>query len=469
LSAISLTADGRSFPLRLATQAEIDADEQVSRMAERPRPGHAFAFRAQEPLPAATSFTVTVGPNLPSAEGPLTSAESQTYTFETYAPLRVTDHRCGWNDECPPLTPFWIEFNNPLDPDLFEEEMVRISPSVPGAVVRFQGNALSIQGMTQGRTTYRVTIAAGLTDRFGQTLGSEQTLTFRVGQAPYLLAGPDQPFVTLDPASPQLSIYTINHERLNLRLYRVTPGDWSRFQTYQRERHRDEPPPPPGELVQERTLTIEAEADALTETNIDFSDVLENDLGQIVVVIEPPTNIIDQLRNRYGRQSIVAWVQATQIGLDALNDNQQLTVWANDLATGDPLAGVEVQLGNNSASTGSDGLAQLDLPTTSVPLLVARQGDDLALLPHRAAYWGNEGWQRHSHPDEIGWYVFDDRGIYRPGEEVFIKGWLRQIERTPTGDVSLLNQTLNLNYRLNDARGNEIERGQVNAQRDGRL
>ena len=462
LSAISLTANGRSFPLRLATQDEIEADEQISRQAQRPRPNHAFAFRAQEPLPPATKFTVTIGPNLPSAEGPLTSSESQSYTFETYAPLRVTDHRCGWYDgECPPLNPFWIEFNNPLDPELFAEEMVRISPSLPGAVVRFQGNALSIQGMTQGRTTYRVTLDADLTDRFGQTLGQETTLTFRVGQAPYLLSGPDQPFVTLDPASTQLSIYTINHERLNLRVYRVTPDDWFSFQTYQQERYRDEPPPPPGELLQERTLTIEAETDALTETSIDFSDVLENGLGQIFVVIEPPSGIIDQLRNRYGRQSIVAWVQATQIGLDALNDNRQLTVWASDLATGDPLTGVEVQLGNSSASTGSDGLAQLDMPDNSTPLLIARQGDDLALLPHQSAYWSNQGWMRGSRSDEIGWYVFDDRGIYRPGEEVFIKGWLRQIERTSTGDVSLLNQNVTLNYRLNDARGNEIDRGQV--------
>jgi alpha-2-macroglobulin len=463
LSAVSLTANGRSFSLRLATESEIEADETVNRMVANERDRHAFVFRASEPLPAATSFTVTVGPNLPSAEGPLTSNESQTYTFETYAPLRVTDHRCGWNNECPPLNPFWIEFNNPLDPEAFEEEMVRISPAVDGAAVRLQGNSLSIQGLTQGRTTYRVTLSADLPDRFGQTLVSEQSLTFRVGQAPYLLSGPDQPFVTLDPAAPELSIYTINHERLNLRVYRVTPGDWSGYQTFQRERYRDDPPPPPGELVQERTLTIEGEADALTETNIDLSDALENNLGQLVVVIEPPSGIIERIRNQYGRQSIIAWVQATQIGLDAISDGQQLSVWANDLATGAPLAGVAIELWPNgeSTNTGSDGLAQLAMPTTSTPLLLARQGDDLALLPHPNAYWGNQGWESTSRPNEMGWYVFDDRAIYRPGEDVFIKGWLRQIDRSPTGDVSLLNQNLSLNYTLSDARGNEIERGQV--------
>jgi alpha-2-macroglobulin len=141
LNATRLTANGRSYPLRLATADEIAADENVSRLAEQGRAERQFAFRAQEVLPKDTPFTLEIGPGVPSAEGPLTNPTAQTYTFRTYAPLRIDDHRCGWGwDECHPLNPFHIIFNNNLDAANFTAEMVVIEPELPGAAVSVNGN-----------------------------------------------------------------------------------------------------------------------------------------------------------------------------------------------------------------------------------------------------------------------------------------------------------------------------------------
>ena len=41
--------------------------------------------------------------------------------------------------------------------------------------------------------------------------------------------------------------------------------------------------------------------------------------------------------------------------------------------------------------------------------------------------WGGDTWTRNPARDELRWYVFDDRQMYRPGEEVHVKGWLRRI------------------------------------------
>lgn len=38
--------------------------------------------------------------------------------------------------------------------------------------------------------------------------------------------------------------------------------------------------------------------------------------------------------------------------------------------------------------------------------------------------------------DDASWYVADDRQMYRPGEEVHVKGWLRVIGGGQEGDVS---------------------------------
>jgi alpha-2-macroglobulin len=53
---------------------------------------------------------------------------------------------------------------------------------------------------------------------------------------------------------------------------------------------------------------------------------------------------------------------------------------------------------------------------------------------------GRDAWSQRQVPDELRWYVFDDRQMYRPGEEVHIKGWLRRIGGKQDGDVGLVGE-----------------------------
>ena len=187
LNTIQVNANGSSHAMRLATSAEIEADEHVSRLVENTRDGYWLALHPQQPFPADASIDVIIGPGTPSAEGPLTTTEAQSFNFSTYAPFRIDESRCGW-DECYPLTPFEIIFNNPIDLNTFSETMVQVEPELAGLVIRPSYNSLTIQGMTQGRTTYSITIDGSIQDTFGQTLGQDETVTFKVGTA--------QPFLT---------------------------------------------------------------------------------------------------------------------------------------------------------------------------------------------------------------------------------------------------------------------------------
>ena len=82
-----------------------------------------------------------------------------------------------------------------------------------------------------------------------------------------------------------------------------------------------------------------------------------------------------------------AWVQATRIGLDAFADGETLLAWTSDLANGRPLADVELALGGARGRTQTNGLARLGLERAAAPLLVARRGADLAILPQNVAWW----------------------------------------------------------------------------------
>ncbi len=460
---IRVTAGSREVSIRLATADEIAADETVKQRSEYAEEGRWLAFSALEPLPPDTGVSVVIEAGTPSAEGPLVTQYDQSYSFSTYSPLQVTDHGCAWGDEpCRPLTPLYIRFNNPIDLDIYESTMITIEPELPNASVNIYGNTINIQGNTQGRTTYWVTVDSSIQDVFGQTLGKDEELKFKIGSADPVLFGPEEIFITMDPAheDPSLSVYTINHSKLNLEIYQVEPSDWTPFLQYLRDYQRtDLQLTVPGKKVFDGALPIESPADKLTEVPISLGEYLDGKSGQFIVVARPPKGIFEQ--ERYW-QHVNVWVQVTDIGLDAFVDHSEMVVWATDLMTGAPLKDVEIFSGMDSkiAETDQDGVDRFDLPPAGIPYLTARKGDVSAFLPPSTYYWNDSGWSSRSLSDELRWYVWDDRQMYKPGEEVYLKGWMRAIGTDENGDVELVGDRVkSITYQVIGSQGNELASG----------
>ncbi len=462
LETIKVTADGKDVAVRLADEDEIKEDLELSRLTEYTPKGRWLVFKAREALPKNSEIQVKIGPETPSAEGPLTTTTTQSYNFYTYSPLKIEDHGCSfYSDDCYPLVPFYIQFNNPLDTEKFLESMISISPPVAGATVNIFGNTITIKGITEGSTTYRVTVNSEITDIFGQRLGNDEKLTFKVGQAEPVLIGPNESFITVDPASkkPGVSIYTMNYTKVYVNVYAVEPSDWAAYKTFLREYARtDNPPNPPGRLVMDDTINLEAPSDVLTETLIDLSDVMEGDYGHFIMIIKPPKGFFE--KERYW-EHILTWVQVTQIGLDAIVDHSEMVAWATALEDGAPLSGITIRSdGDLSVTTGEDGLARFDIPNTGILYLTATKGKDVALLPRSSYTWSDDVWASRKVNDTLSWYVFDDRAMYKPGEEVHLKGWLRIVGGTQGGDVGLPGgRVQSVNYSVVDPQGNDIGSG----------
>ncbi|MFN8383439.1 MAG: alpha-2-macroglobulin family protein [Anaerolineales bacterium] len=462
----------KNVEIVLATKTEIEKDETVSSLAESTLEGRWLAFRATQPFDPETNITVTVGPQTPSAEGPLTTTAEQTFSFSTYAPLKVVEHRCYWyDDQCPPLTPFYIRFNNPLDTELFKEDMLRVEPEIPGMTVNVYSDTIEINGETSGQTTYTVTLSETIQDTFGQQLGDSVTLKFKVDKATPLLVNTDQHLITLDPNAPKpvLSVYAINYNKLNLKVYSVKPTDWPKFTQFLREwRQTDQPPLLPGKLLSDGSINLDIPDDTLSQVDIDLSKFMDGDFGQFIVVVEPPAGIFESDEEKWQReaQTIITWVQVTQIGLDAFNDHSEVVAWTTNLKDGKPLAGVRIQpnIGGASVQSGKDGIVRFDIPEGAT-YLVATKGNDSAILPHSNYYyyWADDTWYKDPPRDSLLWYVFDDRQIYRPGEEVHLKGWLRRLGNGQDGDVALVGSGLtSVSYQVIEPQGNTIAEGQVN-------
>ena len=89
-----------------------------------------------------------------------------------------------------------------------------------------------IDGPTQPRTTYKVTIGGALRDDLGQTLGKNATVSFAVGDSLPSFLGQDG-MTVLDPmATPALSYLTTNYDHLAVKLYRVDPSDYGAYHAY---------------------------------------------------------------------------------------------------------------------------------------------------------------------------------------------------------------------------------------------
>jgi hypothetical protein len=458
LDHVTVRAAGRTFKVRRADPDEIAADERIEDMTEAAPEGRWVAFSAVRRLPRDSRVEVVVEPGTPSAEGPLGTDTAQAFSFNTYGPLRVERSWCGWDEGCPPGSPWRIEFSNPIDAEAFAESLIHLEPELPLMRYHLSNDRLAIYGRVQPRRDYNLVLSADVRDVFGQTLGRETSLRFEVDPAPALLAARAERFVVLDPSAPrELAVKSVNVPGLRIRIYRVRPADWPAFEdAYNRHRYSEDTWDPPGLLVSERTIPVDGEPDVSVESRVDLEPVLSDGLGHAVVAVEPT----DWPSGSGRRQSVYIWVQATRISVSALADPREVTGWVTSLEDAAPLAGATLELmpTGATATTDAEGLAALPLPTTRLrdghPALVARLDGDVALLPVRL-------WTRIAR-DALAWYVFTDRPLYRPGEEVHFKGWLRRIGAGETGDVELPGGTISqVTYTVEGPQGNELAEGRA--------
>ena len=465
LEYVRVTAAGQVRPVRLADAHEIAAEAEVRSLVEEARVGRWLAFVPVEPLPADTFVTVTFAVGTPATEGPLGAERPWSIRFRTAASLRFESHLAGWRGKYRPAVPWRLIFNNRLDADGFDPGLISIRPELPGANVTVADNAVWIEGASRSRTTYTVTVGAGLIDAFGQRLRDEVSVRLEVGpREPDLRVPGADPATLVSGSDPVFPVRTVNVNSVRVRAFRVEPaqyGDYLRWNKW----NAGEPTDRFGEPVMDRTVSIRGTEDAVTDTGIYLAGALSGAAGHLILHLRPSAAGTDR-RWEY-ENAATRWVQVTGLGLTTYADQRGLLAWVSRLADGAPLAGVEVKLQRArarafTASTDGSGTARLPLPSYDGEfVLIARAGDDAAFLPVR--HW------RDSSTGETTMSVFDDRRLYRPGETAAIKGWLRRARRGPAGDLELFRPRAaeSIFYRVEDARYNEVAVGQAPLSRLG--
>ena len=531
IKTIAVTSNGRKIAIRLANEDEISKNESISYYVKQAQPNRWLAFRAvnsdgltENALPPDSNIVVTIQKGTPSAEGPLTTIEAQSFSFKTYGAMKFVKSYCGYNQSettCAPYDSWHLEFSNPIDTDSFDKSQVKTEPNIENLNIYPSGNSIIIDGLKPARKTFSVTVSGALKDNFGQTLGQDVKAVFKTGAMPQALYSQGGNFVVLDPNSkPAFSVYSTNFKQLKVKIYKVQPGNWTQFQEYVRRINYDDKvkkPTIPGNLVSDKIVSLKNQPDELIETRLDLTEFLDGNFGNLILDVQPVEDSSKAVEVRAYNRRVFAWAEATNIGLDVFVDNQELIGFATDLKTGKPLSNVDltifpngksvqspkskVQSSNTASSwwnwamsfatsensvnsvnsanleeieaaqtnqTSANGILRLPLPENQAKqqnILIAKRGKDVAFLPENTDYYYQQqgNWFQKPQNDSLRWFVFTDRNMYRPKEEVAVKGYIRVFEGGKLGDIAQIgDKASGLNYKIFDSRGNEIGNGTTN-------
>jgi len=324
------------------------------------------------------------------------------------------------------------------------EDYVEIDGAADVSAVA-EGSRLCIDGLRFDRD-YRVRLKAGLPGRSGVRLERLEDATVSFGDKPPFAAFAGDGIILPRDDADGLGIQTVNIDDLTIRVRRVgdrilarraavaggaaAEGDYSYIPDF--EDGRDV-----GVVVHEETISIDAEPNALTTTVYPLGAALSGvRAGAYFVEIEDASKTAD----RYDPARAWRWVLYTDIALTTYQAADGLLVVARSLSTAKTLSGVRLDLvaENNDvlATETTDGGGTVRFPSPLLNgagpdrprmLMAYGEGADFAMLDLRRAALdlsdrGVAG--RPAAPDFDG-YLYTDRGVYRPGERVFLTGLVR--------------------------------------------
>lgn len=200
--------DARPAPvglqIREATAAEIRRiHDSYDRDYDR---GRYYTVRPQGLWPGDSEIQLSVTPGLVGTLGSLPLDTPWEMSFQTYGPQSVVDFGCGEGETRCGLQPIYLTLRNPVREA--QAKQISVHPRPKSLTIEVfdahgdeGGTNVSIEGQFVPGTTYTVSVAPGLKDIFGQTLGGGFTRTFVTERRPELtLASADG---TLIPARKQ--------------------------------------------------------------------------------------------------------------------------------------------------------------------------------------------------------------------------------------------------------------------------
>ncbi len=319
------------------------------------------------------------------------------------------------------------------------------------ASVRAQGSQLCVEDLVHGKR-YEVKVRSGIPSTEGDLLPNPIELTVyirdrspavRISGRNYVLPRAGQqgiPIVTINTKLVKAWIYRIGDRRLAAE---VLDGDFERqLQTYELKQIADQK----GEKLWSGEMPVASKLNEEVTTAFPVDTLLPNLKPGLYVIAASaadenakPAEDAESGAEDYSTKA-TQWFVVSDLGLTAFSGADGVHVFVRSLATAAPVANTEIRLvaRNNEVlgtlKTNEEGAAAFEAGLSHgmgglAPALVVARGADndygFLDITKQAFDLSDRGVGGRTPPGPLDAMVFTERGVYRPGENVYVTALLR--------------------------------------------
>ncbi len=501
---VRLTVGGAPVALKVEKEASVQDERRAARGDERPweqlsdeERGYRnrqtrYVLKPASPLKLDSEVVLVLPSTLRGKEGPQTMENEERRSFRTYGPLKLESVgfcERGWRCPYGPMTVFT---SNEVDVETLKSRL-KVTPEVELDWERAEAWApesewamsnqrplVRLPGKWRPGTKYKLEISSGVGDVFKQTAkegldGQASTDDLRAA----LTTGPALGMLEKTAAAPVLTVDVANLKELDVSMWRLSddelarllvsnsPGDWSMLGRA-------------ADFAEKEQLKYPHNTSRVHPLKL--KKVLGAATGGAVLAVTNSPQL--EYRPARGFQQLL---QITDLAAHVKVGPKSSLAWVTRLSDGLPVGGAEVSVYNSvgektwSGVTNADGF--VDVPSAKELKLTPPRYDweyprAVVLAKKDGDVTGtSSSWSSGVEPYEFGintgWegeqprsnsFIFTDRGIYRPGDEVFIKGVVRY---RVLGELRAPAEGSALRVVVTDARDNEVSSQTVKVSKYG--
>ncbi len=383
-------------------------------------------------LPYGEMLTATITTSARTLSGQSTLANEVSWTFVTDPlPAVISTTPADGETGIDVYTSIQVFFSSPMDDTSFTDRIV-IQPEPEDPFYTYFNSwdrSLIISTYFAPQTTYTITLLPGSADLLGNTISQPFSFSFTTGDLqPEVSPRVPGTVGVYDASRPtDLFVRHVNVSRIDFELAALELGD---FQTLINMDYESRNAYQPAQVIREWSITPQTPVNESGYTQVSLASDEGGSLAPGLYLLTVRSPEVD-----YNTQHILA-VSTAALTMKTTFD--ETFVWATSMPDGTPITNATVTVydsgfkNNAQGTTDKDGVTRISTPWTQdlwdQTLVVWDDGTNFALT---SSQWSNGldpwsfGYYSQYSQEMYSIYLYTDRPIYRPGQEVFFKGIIR--------------------------------------------
>ena len=438
-----------------------DANESGNEFEEKAKTGevqkNVLVVSPVKPLFPGKEWKLVIDAGLPASEWKATLPFRKEIVVGTVKPFEVS--RVAAESNRIAGRRLIIDFSKTLGEEVTPETILRwisVAPVPDDFKVSIEGKTVTVLGKFSLGVSYKVTVKPGLVAREPFKLERTQTTEVAFEQIAPRLYFEDFATHQQPAGTRQFRLLSINVPRVRVTA-RLFTGDttpvaikaYDHYDEYNEDALPDEMynridvEKLPGEIIWDREFATTPGIDKSQMFPLSWDEILGKEKTGTILLTAESMDPVTSDRKRVGTQAVI---QLTDLGAVWKRDRNRLSVHIFSLTKGEALAGVKLRLldgetklmPNGEAVTDKDGNANLPVEDETRWMfaelekeghLVSLNDGQNSVPLYRLGV--THSWEGEEETNSV--FLFTERGVYKPEDVVYLKGFARNLEATQPG------------------------------------